>query len=52
MTDVSFVAIASPPAIPATMNADGPLAVIAHPTAIANASVKQANSDSWMYIRE
>ena len=52
MTDVSLVAIASPAATPAATGHRTPGSVIARPTAIVNASVKQANIDSWMYIRE
>ena len=52
MTDVSLVAIARPAAMPASTGHRRPRSVIARPSAIANASAKQANIDSWMYIRE
>ena len=52
ITDVSLVAIARPAATPASAGHRVPPSVTARPSAIANASVKQANIDSWMYIRE
>ena len=52
MTDVSLVATARPAATPASTDHARPPPVATRPTAITNASVKQANSDSWMYIRE
>ena len=54
MTDVSLVATARPAATPARAgdHGRGPPPVATRPTAITNASVKQANSDSWMNIRE
>ena len=52
MTEVSFVAIARPAATPASVDHASPPPVATRPTAITNASVKQANSDSWMNIRE
>ena len=52
MTDVSLVATARPAATPASAGHRQPPSVIARPSAIANASAKQANIDSWMYIRE
>ena len=52
MTDVSLVAIARPAATPASVDQPSPPPVITRPTAITNASVKHAKSDSWMNIRE
>ena len=52
MTDVSLVAIARPAAMPASAGHRVPPSVTARPSAMANASAKQANIDSWMYIRE
>ena len=52
MTAVSLVAAASPAAMPASTGHRQPGSVVARPIAIANVSAKQANIDSWMYIRE
>src|SRR4029078_6544128 len=52
MTDVSFVAMARPAAAPATIHHARPPPVAIRPTATTNASVKHANSVSWMNIRE
>ena len=52
MTDVSLVATARPAATPASVDQARPPPVATRPMAITNASVKQANIDSWMYIRE
>ena len=52
MTEVSLVARVSPAAMPASTDHLWPPSVTARPMAMANASAKQANSDSWMYIRE
>lgn len=52
MTEVSFVAMARPAAMPATTDHVRPPPVTTRPTPMTNHSVKQANSDSWMNIRE
>ena len=49
---VSFVAIASPAATPVIAAHATPPPVATRPTPITKASAKQANSASWMYIRE
>ena len=46
------MASARPAASPAITGHTNPLSVTARPNAMTNASVKAANSDSWMYIRE
>ena len=52
ITDVSLVAIARPAATPASVDHARPPPIATRPTAITNASVKQANNASWMYMRE
>ncbi len=52
MADVSLVATARPAATPDSVHHAGPPPIATRPTAITNASVKQANSDSWMNILE
>ncbi len=52
MADVSLVATARPAATPDSVHHIGPPPIATRPMAITNASVKQANSDSWMNILE
>ena len=52
MAEVSLLATARPAATPASTDHFSAPSLTRRPSAIANASEKQANRDSWMYIRE